>query len=46
MCGDILQVFTVEEMMLHIQHLKGAHSKDKKKKNYWLVAVLHDRQIK
>lgn len=27
-------------MMLHIQHLKGAHSKEKKK-NYWLVAVLH-----
>ena len=47
---DILQVFTVEEMMPHIQHLKGAHSKnlflkDKKKKGYWLVTVLHDRQI-
>lgn len=46
----ILQVFTIEEMMPHIQHLKGAHSKnlflkDKKKKNYWLVTVLHDRQI-
>ncbi|KAL4693756.1 hypothetical protein H8959_013021 [Pygathrix nigripes] len=44
------EVFTVEEMMPHIQHLKGAHSKnlflkDKKKKNYWLVTVLHDRQI-
>ncbi|XP_074051194.1 putative prolyl-tRNA synthetase associated domain-containing protein 1 [Macrotis lagotis] len=44
------EVFTVEEMMPHIQHLKGAHSKnlflkDKKKKNYWLVTVLHDRKI-
>ncbi|XP_058407202.1 prolyl-tRNA synthetase associated domain-containing protein 1 [Diceros bicornis minor] len=44
------EVFTVEEMMPHIQHLKGAHSKnlflkDKKKKSYWLVTVLHDRQI-
>uniref|UniRef100_A0A8D0H5E2 PrdX deacylase domain-containing protein 1 n=1 Tax=Sphenodon punctatus TaxID=8508 RepID=A0A8D0H5E2_SPHPU len=43
-------VFTVEEMMLHVQHLKGAHSKnlflkDKKKKGFWLVTVLHDRQI-
>nr|XP_012332571.1 putative prolyl-tRNA synthetase associated domain-containing protein 1 isoform X1 [Aotus nancymaae] len=47
---SFLQVFTVEEMMPHIQHLKGAHSKnlflkDKKKKSYWLVTVLHDRQI-
>ncbi|KAL1776235.1 prolyl-tRNA synthetase associated domain-containing protein 1 [Sigmodon hispidus] len=37
-------------MMPHIQHLKGGHSKilflkDKKKKNYRLVTVLHDRQI-
>lgn len=44
------EVFTVEEMMPHIQHLKGAHSKnlflkDKKKKGYWLVTVLHDRQV-
>ncbi|XP_066482153.1 prolyl-tRNA synthetase associated domain-containing protein 1-like [Tiliqua scincoides] len=44
------EVFTVEEMMPHIQHLKGAHSKnlflkDKKKKEYWLVTVMHDRQI-
>ncbi|KAJ1078280.1 hypothetical protein K5549_016851, partial [Capra hircus] len=44
------EVFSVEEMMPHIQHLKGAHSKnlflkDKKKKGYWLVTVLHDRQI-
>nr|XP_004669013.1 prolyl-tRNA synthetase associated domain-containing protein 1 [Jaculus jaculus] len=44
------EVFTVEEMMPHVQHLKGAHSKnlflkDKKKKHYWLVTVLHDRQV-
>uniref|UniRef100_A0A671EQQ3 PrdX deacylase domain-containing protein 1 n=1 Tax=Rhinolophus ferrumequinum TaxID=59479 RepID=A0A671EQQ3_RHIFE len=44
------EVVTVEEMMPHIQHLKGAHSKnlflkDKKKKGYWLVTVLYDRQI-
>ncbi|XP_032041728.1 prolyl-tRNA synthetase associated domain-containing protein 1-like [Aythya fuligula] len=44
------QVFTVEEMMPHVQHLKGGHSKnlflrDKKKKGFWLVTVLHDRQI-
>nr|XP_036846989.1 prolyl-tRNA synthetase associated domain-containing protein 1 [Manis javanica] len=44
------EVFTVEEMMPHIQHLKGAHSKnlflkDKRKKSYWLVTILHDRQI-
>uniref|UniRef100_A0A8B9T5M6 PrdX deacylase domain-containing protein 1 n=1 Tax=Anas platyrhynchos TaxID=8839 RepID=A0A8B9T5M6_ANAPL len=44
------EVFTVEEMMPHVQHLKGGHSKnlflrDKKKKGFWLVTVLHDRQI-
>ncbi|XP_066123252.1 prolyl-tRNA synthetase associated domain-containing protein 1 [Saccopteryx bilineata] len=44
------EVSTVEEMMPHIQHLKGGHSKnlfltDKKKKSYWLVTVLHDRQM-
>ncbi|XP_060043239.1 prolyl-tRNA synthetase associated domain-containing protein 1 isoform X1 [Erinaceus europaeus] len=48
--GSSAEVFTVEEMMPHVQHLKGAHSKnlflkDKKKKGYWLVTVLHDRQI-
>ncbi|XP_004717896.1 prolyl-tRNA synthetase associated domain-containing protein 1-like [Echinops telfairi] len=37
-------------MTPHIQHLKGTHSKnlflkDKKKKRYWLVTVLHDRQV-
>ncbi|XP_034283247.1 prolyl-tRNA synthetase associated domain-containing protein 1-like [Pantherophis guttatus] len=44
------EVFTVEEMMPYVQHLNGAHSKnlflkDKKKKSFWLVTVLHDRQI-
>ncbi|XP_033000994.1 prolyl-tRNA synthetase associated domain-containing protein 1-like [Lacerta agilis] len=44
------EVFTVEEMMPYVQHLKGAHSKnlflkDKKKKGFWLVTVLHNRQI-
>lgn len=38
-------------MMPHVQHLEGAHSKnlflkDKKKKGFWLVTVLHDRQIR
>ncbi|XP_007433483.1 prolyl-tRNA synthetase associated domain-containing protein 1-like [Python bivittatus] len=47
---DHPEVFTVEEMMPYVQHLKGAHSKnlflkDKKKKGLWLVTVLHDRQI-
>ncbi|KAK2508043.1 LOW QUALITY PROTEIN: hypothetical protein MC885_016841 [Smutsia gigantea] len=41
------EVFTVEEMMPNIQHLKGAHSKnlflkDKREKGYWLF---FDRQI-
>lgn len=48
--GDVFQVFTVEEMMPHVQHMKGGHSKnlflkDKKKKGFWLVTVLHDRQV-
>lgn len=46
----VFQVFTVEEMMAHVQHLKGGHSKnlflkDKKRKEFWLVTVLHDRQV-
>ncbi|XP_019573224.2 prolyl-tRNA synthetase associated domain-containing protein 1 [Rhinolophus sinicus] len=53
MCTEALEhpeVATGEEMMPHIQHLKGAHSKnlflkDKKKEGYWLVTVLYDRQI-
>ncbi|KAL8185109.1 UNVERIFIED_CONTAM: Prolyl-tRNA synthetase associated domain-containing protein 1 [Gekko kuhli] len=49
-CVEHPEVFTVEEMMPHVQHLKGAVSKnlflkDKKKKGLWLVTVLHDRQI-
>ncbi|KAM4679389.1 prolyl-tRNA synthetase associated domain-containing protein 1-like isoform 1-T1 [Amazona ochrocephala] len=44
------EVFTVEEMMPHVQHMKGGHSKnlflkDKKKKGFWLVTLLHNRQI-
>lgn len=44
------EVLTVEEMMLHIQHVKEAHSKnlfskDKMKKGYWLVTVLQGRLI-
>ncbi|KAG8583898.1 hypothetical protein GDO81_008594 [Engystomops pustulosus] len=50
LCVEHPEVFTVEEMMPHVQHLKGAHSKnlflkDKKKKGLWLVTVLHDRQV-
>lgn len=46
----VFQVFTVEEMMPHVQHMKGGHSKnlflkDKKKKGFWLVTVLHNRQV-
>ncbi|KAJ1156356.1 hypothetical protein NDU88_009079 [Pleurodeles waltl] len=49
-CLEHPEVFTVEEMMPHVQHLSGAHSKnlflkDKKKKGLWLVTVLHDTQI-
>ncbi|KAM9316996.1 prolyl-tRNA synthetase associated domain-containing protein 1-like [Gastrophryne carolinensis] len=49
-CVEHPEVFTVEEMMPHVQHLPGAHSKnlflkDKKKKGLWLVTVLHDRQV-
>ncbi|KAB5518309.1 hypothetical protein PHYPO_G00164230 [Pangasianodon hypophthalmus] len=44
------EVFTVEEMMPHVQHLHGAVTKnlflkDKKKKGLWLVSVRHDRQV-
>ncbi|OXB76124.1 UNVERIFIED_CONTAM: hypothetical protein H355_005335 [Colinus virginianus] len=44
------EVFTVEEMMPHVRHMKGGHSKnlflrDKKKKGFWLVTVLHDREV-
>ncbi|PKU44672.1 prolyl-trna synthetase associated domain-containing protein 1-like [Limosa lapponica baueri] len=48
--GHPQEVFTVEEMMPHVQHMKGGHSKnlflkDKKKKGFWLVTVLHNRQV-
>ncbi|XP_072525926.1 prolyl-tRNA synthetase associated domain-containing protein 1 [Salminus brasiliensis] len=44
------EVFTVEEMMPHVEHLSGAITKnlflkDKKKKGLWLVSVRHDRQV-
>ncbi|XP_076872184.1 prolyl-tRNA synthetase associated domain-containing protein 1 [Brachyhypopomus gauderio] len=44
------EVFTVEEMMPHVEHLSGAVTKnlflkDKKKKGLWLVSVRHDRQV-
>jgi hypothetical protein len=43
-------VFTVEEMMPHVGHLAGAHSKnlflrDKKKKGLWLVTTLAERPV-
>lgn len=43
-------MFTVEEMMPHVQHLSGAVTKnlflkDKKKKSLWLVSTRHDRQV-
>ena len=45
-----LQVFTVEEMMPHLQEVSGVVSKnlflkDKKKKGLWLVSARHDRQV-
>ncbi|KAK1792811.1 hypothetical protein P4O66_012718 [Electrophorus voltai] len=44
------EVFTVEEMMPHVEHLSGAITKnlflrDKKKKCLWLVSARHDRQV-
>ncbi|KAG5831502.1 prolyl-tRNA synthetase associated domain-containing protein 1-like isoform X1 [Anguilla rostrata] len=49
-CVDHPEVFTVEEMMPHVQHLSGAVTKnlflkDKKKKGLWLVSVRHDRPV-
>uniref|UniRef100_A0A3B4GPE3 PrdX deacylase domain-containing protein 1 n=1 Tax=Pundamilia nyererei TaxID=303518 RepID=A0A3B4GPE3_9CICH len=46
----LLQVFTVEEMMPHLQGVNGAVTKnlflkDKKKKGLWLVSARHDRQV-
>ncbi|KAI8483247.1 PREDICTED: prolyl-tRNA synthetase associated domain-containing protein 1-like [Branchiostoma belcheri] len=44
------EVFTVEEMMKYVSHAPGAHSKnlflrDKKKKNLWVLTILHNRQV-
>ncbi|XP_068183764.1 prolyl-tRNA synthetase associated domain-containing protein 1 [Antennarius striatus] len=49
-CVEHPPVFTVEEMMPHLQGVGGAVTKnlflkDKKKKNLWLVSVRHDRQV-
>ncbi|KAJ8013880.1 hypothetical protein DPEC_G00034390 [Dallia pectoralis] len=49
-CVDHPPVFTVEEMMPHVQGLSGAVTKnlflkDKKKKGLWLVSVRHDRVV-
>lgn len=49
-CVDHPPVFTVEEMMPHLQGVQGAVTKnlflkDKKKKGLWLVSVRHDRQV-
>jgi hypothetical protein len=46
----LYQVFTVEEMMPHVQHLPGLHAKnlllrDKKKKGLWLVTARHNAEI-
>ncbi|XP_061084846.1 prolyl-tRNA synthetase associated domain-containing protein 1 [Conger conger] len=49
-CVEHPEVFTVEEMLPHLQHLSGAVTKnlflkDKKKKGLWLVSVRHDRAV-
>ncbi|KAI2657368.1 prolyl-tRNA synthetase associated domain-containing 1-like protein [Labeo rohita] len=49
-CIDHPEVFTVEEMMLHMAHVSGVVAKnlflkDKKKKGLWLLSVRHDRQV-
>ncbi|XP_077350694.1 prolyl-tRNA synthetase associated domain-containing protein 1 [Festucalex cinctus] len=49
-CVDHPPVFTVEEMMPHLQDVSGAVTKnlflkDKKKKTLWLVSARHDRQV-
>ncbi|XP_067092098.1 prolyl-tRNA synthetase associated domain-containing protein 1 [Osmerus mordax] len=49
-CVDHPAVFTVEEMMPHLQGVSGAVTKnlflkDKKKKGLWLVSARHDRQV-
>ncbi|KAM4607256.1 prolyl-tRNA synthetase associated domain-containing protein 1 [Polymixia lowei] len=49
-CVEHPPVFTVEEMMPHLQEVSGAVTKnlflkDKKKKSLWLVSTRHDRQV-
>jgi len=49
-CVEHPAVFTVEEMMPHLQELNGAVTKnlflkDKKKKGLYLVSARHDRQV-
>ena len=49
-CTDrYLQVFTVEEMMPHVAHLSGAHTKNlflkDKKKKLWLLSARHDANV-
>uniref|UniRef100_A0A3B5QF45 PrdX deacylase domain-containing protein 1 n=2 Tax=Xiphophorus maculatus TaxID=8083 RepID=A0A3B5QF45_XIPMA len=49
-CVEHPPVFTVEEMMPHLQDVSGAVTKnlflkDKKKKGLWLVSARHDRQV-
>ncbi|XP_069581561.1 prolyl-tRNA synthetase associated domain-containing protein 1-like isoform X2 [Brachyistius frenatus] len=49
-CVEHPPVFTVEEMMPHLQEVSGAVTKnlflkDKKKKGLWLVSARHDRQV-
>ncbi|KAL4640821.1 prolyl-tRNA synthetase associated domain-containing protein 1-like [Arapaima gigas] len=49
-CVEHPEVFTVEEMMPHVEHLSGVVTKnlflkDKKKKGLWLVSTRHDRQV-
>ncbi|XP_053731268.1 prolyl-tRNA synthetase associated domain-containing protein 1-like isoform X1 [Synchiropus splendidus] len=49
-CGVFLQVFTVEEMMPHLQDVSGVVAKnlflkDKKKKTLFLVSTVHSCQV-
>ncbi|XP_059215659.1 prolyl-tRNA synthetase associated domain-containing protein 1-like [Centropristis striata] len=49
-CVEHPPVFTVEEMMVHLQDVNGAVTKnlflkDKKKKSLWLLSARHDRQV-
>nr|XP_057907972.1 prolyl-tRNA synthetase associated domain-containing protein 1 [Doryrhamphus excisus] len=49
-CVDHPPVFTVEQMMPHLEGVDGVVTKnlflkDKKKKSLWLVSARHDRQV-